>query len=81
MFARWRSDSAVSQRAVSSAEGRLQLEQERFRQQLERLELENEELRRATKAKTDKIASLKAQLEGRTTGAQAARGGAVSART
>ena len=49
-------------RAVASAEGRLQLEQERFSQQIERLEFENEELRRATKAKSEKISALRQQL-------------------
>jgi hypothetical protein len=49
-------------RAVTSAEGRLQLEQQRYMQQIERLEFENEELRRATRAKSDKINALKQQL-------------------
>ena len=49
-------------RAVASAEGRLQLEQQRYMQQIERLEFENEELRRATRAKSDKISALKQQL-------------------
>ena len=49
-------------RAVTSAEGRLQLEQQRYMQQIERLEFENEELRRATRAKSDKISALKQQL-------------------
>ena len=49
-------------RAVASAEGRLQLEKERHVVQLERLQFENEELRRATRAKTDKIAALREQL-------------------
>ena len=50
-------------RAVASAEGRLQLEQQRHTQQLERLQFENEELRRASRAKSDKIAHLRAQLD------------------
>jgi hypothetical protein len=49
-------------RAVASAEGRLQLEHERFTQQIERLQFENEELRRATKAKSEKISALRQQL-------------------
>ena len=53
-------------RAVASAEGRLQLEQQRYTQQIERLEFENEELRRATRAKSDKISALKQQLTERT---------------
>ena len=52
-----------ARRAVASAEGRLQLEQERHAHQLERLQVENDELRRATRAKSDKIATLRAQLE------------------
>ena len=55
----------LTRRAVASVEGRLHLEQERHTQQLERLQMENEELRRATKAKSEKIATLRAQLEGR----------------
>ena len=51
------------QRALASAEGRLQLEQQRHQQQLQRLEFENEELRRASKAKSEKINSLKAAME------------------
>ena len=50
-------------RAVASAEGRLQLEQQRHSQQLDRLQFENEELRRASKAKSEKIATLKAALD------------------
>ena len=49
-------------RAMSSVEGRLQLEQERHSQQLERLTFENDELRRATRVKTEKIALLRTQL-------------------
>jgi predicted RNase H-like nuclease (RuvC/YqgF family) len=48
--------------ARASAEGRLQLEQERHAQQLERLQFENEELRRATRAKTERLEKLKQQL-------------------
>ena len=50
-------------RAVASAEGRLHLEQQRHSQQLDRLQFENEELRRASKAKSEKIATLKAALD------------------
>ena len=49
-------------RAVASVEGRLQLEHERHAAQLERLAFENEELRRATKVKSEKIALLRRQL-------------------
>ena len=52
-----------SRRALASAEGRLQLEQERYTQQLDRLQLENEELRRATRAKSEKIDKLRKQLD------------------
>lgn len=51
-----------SRRAIASAESRLQLEHQRFAQRLEHLQSENEELRRATRAKTDKIKALKLQL-------------------
>ena len=50
-------------RAVASIEGRLALEQQRHAQQLERIQFENEELRRASKAKSEKVAALKRQLE------------------
>lgn len=49
-------------RAMASVEGRLQLEQERHSQQMERLMFENDELRRATRVKSDKIALLRTQL-------------------
>ena len=49
-------------RAIASAEGRLHLEQSRHAQQIERLQFENEELRRATRVKSERIADLRAQL-------------------
>lgn len=49
--------------ALAAVEGRLMLEQERCNQQVERLLFENEELRRASRAKGDKIAYLKKVLE------------------
>ena len=48
--------------STSSAEGRLELERQRHTAQLARLQFENEELRRATRAKTDKIAQMRRQM-------------------
>ena len=56
-------ESVETRRALASVEGRLQLEQERHAQQLERLQFENEELRRATRAKTEKLEKLKQEAE------------------
>jgi len=55
-------------RALSSAEGRLQLEQQRHAQQVEQLEFENNELRRATRVKSEKIAALRKALVERDVG-------------
>ena len=53
---------AAQAAAVSSAEGRLQLQATRHEEQLRQLEFENEELRRATRVKTSTIAALRREL-------------------
>ena len=53
---------AAQAAAVSSAEGRLQLQATRHDEQVRQLEFENEELRRATRVKTGTIATLRREL-------------------
>ena len=53
----------ASRGALSSTVGRQRIEQDRWLQQIEQLEFENCELRRATRAKTQKINALSRAVE------------------